>query len=78
MKTSNQCIKCQGTHIVKIVPPRGHVGSNDIKTNIFNVIRPTRYMCANCGYSEEWIDDYIDVDKIVKKYKLRDPGSEFV
>jgi len=35
-------------------------------------------MCANCGYSEEWIDDYIDVDKIVKKYKLRDPGSEFV
>ncbi|MEL6989304.1 MAG: hypothetical protein AAGK97_15945 [Bacteroidota bacterium] len=78
MKNTNQCPKCNSRQIVKIPAPRGHIGSNDIRKNMFSYIKPTRYMCGQCGYSEEWIDDYVDVDKIVKKYGVRDIGNEYV
>ena len=29
----------------------------------------TRYICLRCGYTEEWIDDLVDLNKIEEKLK---------
>jgi hypothetical protein len=47
----------------------GHGGNSIIVgMTIFNAAKVTRYLCASCGFSEEWIDSTDDIAKIKKKY----------
>ena len=58
MKTSKVCPKCNGTDIIRI-PGNGLYGP--VNSNIqvgyskLSVVLVHRYVCAECGYSEEWI-----------------------
>ncbi|MGO9004857.1 MAG: hypothetical protein ACLQIQ_00915 [Beijerinckiaceae bacterium] len=47
-------------------------GGNSIVVGItiFNAVKVTRYLCASCGFSEEWIDAAADIAKIKKKYAV--------
>ncbi|WP_278281159.1 hypothetical protein [Clostridium sp. BSD9I1] len=36
---------------------------------IFSAVKVTRYLCCDCGYSEEWIDDKKDIEKIIYMIK---------
>ncbi len=70
MKNTNQCPKCGGSHIITVP---GHAGPYGVGNNIqvgltiFSAIPVNRYLCTDCGYSEEWIDRE-DLEKLKKKF----------
>jgi len=38
----------------------------------------TKYICTDCGYSENYVDDVKDLQKIKDKYIKPGQGSDFV
>lgn len=71
MKNSNQCIKCNSRDIVKENRSTSISYNNyvTVKKNWAKFILMTRYICLRCGYTEEWIDDLVDLNKIEEKLK---------
>lgn len=71
MKNTNKCPKCGSSDIIKILGHAGAYGSGNnimVGMTIKSAVPVDRYLCADCGYSEEWVD--IDnIDKIKKKFK---------
>ena len=71
MKNNKMCPKCQSTNIVRI---DGSVGAHGVGNNvmlgmtIFSAVKVNRYICCNCGFTEEWIDKE-DIQILKKKYK---------
>jgi hypothetical protein len=35
---------------------------------IISAVKVTRYLCASCGFIEEWVDSPDDLAKLKKKY----------
>ena len=71
MKTSNLCPKCQSKDILNIPGQAGPFGSGNniaIGRTIFSSIKVTRFVCAACGFSEEWINNRADIDKLKSKF----------
>ncbi|MGA7789374.1 MAG: hypothetical protein WCA56_14550 [Xanthobacteraceae bacterium] len=71
MRNSKTCSKCQSSDIVRI--PGKHYGfgaGNIIKTGFGTIgaIKVTRYLCASCGFSEEWIDSPDDIAKLKRQF----------
>ena len=72
MKNTKKCPKCSSNDII-IIP--GKVGAYGTGNNIpmgliiLNYVKVTRYLCLNCGFSEEWIDANKDIEKLRKKYQ---------
>lgn len=71
MKMKNTCPKCGGMDILMVPGKAGAYGSgNNIQvgwTN-FSAVLVNRYVCCDCGYSEEWIDKE-DIRKLKEKYE---------
>jgi predicted nucleic-acid-binding Zn-ribbon protein len=65
-----QCPKCHSTDIVRLPgdfePPASLSGAKPPSS--FKTIKITRYCCANCGFSEVWVDDPDDLKDLLKKY----------
>jgi len=71
MKTNEKCTKCNSNDIVKIPGSAGAYGSgSNIMTGMttLSAVKVTRYLCCNCGFTEEWIDNKKDIEKIRAKY----------
>ena len=71
MKLSFICPKCNSRDIICIPGEVGaHGAGNNIPTNwtIFGAIKVTRYLCGQCGFSEEWIDDDEDIQKLKETF----------
>ena len=70
MRNSKTCPKCRSADIVRIPGLIASHGGNSIIVGmtVFNAVKVTRYLCASCGFSEEWIDSAEDIAKIKKKY----------
>ena len=68
MKKTNTCPKCSSTDVVRI---EGGFESHDnriqIDWSIFSAIPVHRYVCCNCGFSEEWLDQE-DLQKLKDKF----------
>ena len=65
------CPKCNSNNIIKI--PSAVSGfetgnKSTIVLNSFSVVSLSRFLCCSCGFSEEWIDDKSDLDRVIKKY----------
>ena len=69
MKNSAQCPKCKSREILKIPFLRDNNGQNAVNTGFFVRAKVTRYVCATCGFTEEWIDNINDLEKIREKFK---------
>lgn len=71
MRNSKICAKCRSAEILRIP---GEVRAFGVGNNItagatlFSAVKVTRYLCAACGFSEEWIDSADDIAKLKKKY----------
>lgn len=66
MKKTGICPKCGGNDILRIEGSnRGYSAGNNILTGmtIFSAVKVHRYLCCDCGFSEEWIDTE-DIAKI--------------
>lgn len=71
MKNGKVCPKCGSTDILRIPGKAGAYGSGNNIPNgptIFQYIKVTRYLCCNCGFTEEWIDDAKDIITLKKRY----------
>ena len=71
MKNSKKCPKCQSTDIVKIPGKRAPGGAGNligVGWNPFSTVKPMRYLCAGCGFMEEWLDSPADIARVKTKY----------
>ncbi|WP_132249065.1 hypothetical protein [Natranaerovirga pectinivora] len=71
MKNLKVCPKCNGIDIIRIPGKAGAYGTgNNIMTGstIFSAVKVTRYLCCDCGYTEEWIDNKEDINKLRKSF----------
>jgi len=71
MKQSKICPKCSSPEIIRIPGELGAYGSGNVipmGMTIFSSIKVTRYLCGNCGFSEDWIDNPQDLKKIKDKF----------
>ena len=71
MKTTKTCPKCQSRQIVRIDGYCGPYGiGNNIMTgkSVFSAVNVNRYICCDCGYTEEWIDKE-DLSKVQNSKK---------
>lgn len=78
MKFNYCCPKCQGSEIAKIE-------GGSFKGNVYNsislglsMIYLTRYVCTNCGFSENYVENPTDLAKIKNKYYKANENSDFV
>ena len=78
MKYSYCCPKCQNSDIAIIE-------GGAFKGNIYNTVTfglttiyLTRYVCTNCGFTENYIDDVKDLQKIKDKYIKPNNSDGFV
>ncbi|HHU55099.1 MAG TPA: hypothetical protein GXZ48_00215 [Acholeplasmataceae bacterium] len=72
MKNSKTCPKCDSVNIIKI--PGKHYGygaGNIIMVGLtaIKAVKVTRFVCERCGFSEEWIENKRDIDRLKAKYK---------
>jgi hypothetical protein len=42
-----------------------------VQVGPFGVVPLARYVCATCGFTEEWVEDQADLAKIRHKYGTR-------
>ncbi len=80
MKNTGICPKCQSHHIVEESRKTSSYYNNwvTVKQNWAKFISLVRYICVDCGFTEEWVKEIEDLDKIEKKLKRSDDFDEFV
>lgn len=73
MKNANVCPKCRSGNIVRIDGYAGAYGTgNNVMTgkSIFSAVNVNRYVCCDCGFTEEWIDK-ADLEKVANSKKAK-------
>lgn len=73
MKYKKICPKCSSSDIIMIPGNIGAYGSgNNIHIGLtsFSAVLVHRYLCCNCGYSEEWINKK-DIPTLKKKFQSK-------
>lgn len=69
MNKIDRCPKCQSKDLIFVPSKAGMYGTGNnimVKLTLSIAIRFHRFVCGNCGYSEEWVDQE-DIQKL-KKY----------
>jgi predicted nucleic-acid-binding Zn-ribbon protein len=76
MKHSNTCPKCQFNDIIRI-PARlpASSGENIVNIGLMKAVKVTRYVCATCGFSEEWVESHDDIEKLRARHEPLPPSS---
>ena len=73
------CPKCDSSDILRIKGGSAWTGyQNFIRASSIKMIPVTRYLCGNCGFSEEWVEDEKGLEQLRKKYGDDYKGSQFV
>lgn len=58
MKQTHICPKCKSHYIVKIPGDTSELGNYMVLgVSKLSAVRVDRYVCCECGYSEEWIGE---------------------
>ena len=73
MKNTKICPKCESSSIVRIDGYTGAYGSGNnimVGATVFSGINVNRYICCDCGCTEEWIDRE-DLPKIKDSKKAK-------
>ncbi len=72
MKSSHKCPKCQSTDIVRVPGKRAPGGAGNliqVGWYLFSTVKPVRYVCATCGFMEEWLDSAEDIGRVSAYYR---------
>ena len=70
MKNTGTCPKCGSKEILTIPGGDGSLHHDNVirvGLTIISTAEIYRYVCCDCGYSEEWVDPR-DIPKLKKKY----------
>ena len=69
MKSAGICPKCSSKDIVIIggseKAPFNRITLSFLLGNIWIV----KYICSNCGFIEEWVENEKDLEKVKKKFR---------
>ena len=72
MKNTGRCPKCGGTHIIRVPDNTRRYGSgNNIYTStvtLFGKIPVIRYVCYDCGYVENWVENHEERQAILRAF----------
>lgn len=68
MKNTNICPKCQSNEVIRILGKIGSGNNIQVGLTVFSEVAVTRYLCTSCGYTEEWVDDPMDIQTLKKHY----------
>ena len=72
MKNTGKCPKCGGTHIIRVPDNTIRYGSgNNIytsKVTLFGKIPVIRYVCYDCGYVENWVENHEERSKLLQAF----------
>jgi Zn ribbon nucleic-acid-binding protein len=72
MKNTTKCPKCESTDILHIPGQVEKLGfGNNIPVGRFTTwshVKVSRFLCVNCGFSEEWVVDKEGMQRLKKKY----------
>jgi ribosomal protein S27AE len=71
MKTTSTCAKCGSSDILRIPGQTGPFGAGNnipVGRTIFASIHVARFICGQCGYSEEWVEVASDLAKLRERY----------
>ena len=74
MRPPTPCPKCSSTDIIRVPAVKGAYGTgNFITFGLWSSKRVpvTRYMCANCGFTEEWIDEASHIAELRQRFGER-------
>lgn len=70
MKNGRPCPKCSSSDVVRVPGEIGVYGhGNNIPVGIASRIPVTRYVCSECGFCEEWVEDPLGIRQIARKYE---------
>lgn len=68
MRISGHCPKCGSAHIVRVPDnPARYASGNNIYTGTFTLfgkIPVIRYVCCDCGYVENWVENQEELEAI--------------
>ena len=71
MKNEKLCPKCNGNNILRFEGEIGPYGTgNNMQVSFFHAVKVHRYICASCGFTEEWVDRE-DIQKIATSKKVK-------
>ncbi|MCB9308780.1 MAG: hypothetical protein H6567_01815 [Lewinellaceae bacterium] len=78
MKSTHCCPKCNCNEIAKVKGGafKGNL-YNTISTGL-NTIYLTRYICLSCGFTENYVEDTDDLEKLAKRHRVDFENQEFV
>ncbi len=70
MKNTNTCPKCPSTDIILIPAQPNNSHSNYIAIGMWawQTVPVTRFLCGNCGFSEEWIVGKNWIEQLRKRF----------
>ncbi len=74
MKNARNCPKCGGTDIIRIDGDAKAYGAGNnimVGLTIFSAVKVNRYVCCDCGFTEEWIDKK-DIEKLKNSNKAKE------
>ena len=71
MKNSNACPKCESTDIIRAVDPDLFVFRGNTIPGGVGRIPVVRFVCATCGFSEEWIEGDLHLRQLKQYHKGR-------
>lgn len=72
MKNTHVCSKCGSNNIVRVPDnPNRHASGNNIYTSTFTLMKKIpviRYVCCDCGYVEDWVENQHELMEIKKAF----------
>lgn len=72
MKNTSCCPKCHLENIVRVPDnPARYASGNNIYTThmtLFGKVPVIRYVCCNCGYVENWVENQHELNEIKKAF----------
>ncbi len=72
MKNTGQCPKCGSRGIIRVPDhPMRHASGNNIYTSRLTLAKKVpviRYVCARCGYTENWADTPGQLDELRRAF----------
>ncbi len=69
MKLNGKCPKCQSSQIIRIPVVFRTGNDNIIPAGGLKYPKVTRYVCENCGFTEEWIDNFEDIQILARNFQ---------
>lgn len=69
MRANNRCVKCQSSELVRIPPIPGEEPHIAVGSRGMHLIGVSKYVCGQCGYIEEWVDNTRDLEELRREYE---------